>query len=153
MVPAMLLLLFKAGDGHFAMDTSMVVEIVPFLNMKKIPSAPGYVLGLVNFRGKPIPVVDLCQLTTGCQCESKLSTRIILIQWNLTDGKDVKLGLVAEQVYETIQSNLQKSPPAGVIMDESLLGTKPQMEVDEMIQWLDLKHLLPGTEIDELFTE
>jgi chemotaxis-related protein WspB len=47
----MLLLLFEIGNGRYALETSQIIEIVPLVNLKKIPTTPAYVAGLMNYRG------------------------------------------------------------------------------------------------------
>ena len=53
----MLFMLFSIGADRYALPAAEVFEITPMLKLKKIPSAPDYIAGLCNFRGKPIPVL------------------------------------------------------------------------------------------------
>jgi len=47
----MLLLLFEIANGRYALDASQILEIVPLVKLKSIPSTPDYVAGLMNYRG------------------------------------------------------------------------------------------------------
>ena len=76
-ITKMLLLLFEIGDGRYALDVNQIIEIVPLVKFKKIPTTPDYVAGLMNYRGDGAPVIDLCQLIDHETFDDALSTRII----------------------------------------------------------------------------
>ncbi len=58
----MLTLLFNLGKDSFAVDSARVVEVIPSINLKKLAQAPVHVAGVFDYRGKIVPVVDLCRL-------------------------------------------------------------------------------------------
>jgi len=147
----MLLLLFEIGSGRYVLDVNQIVEIVPLVNFKKLPHAPGYVAGLMNYRGKGIPVIDLNQLVESVPSEEALSTRIIIIKYSVA-GKDSKyLGLIANNATETVRTQLTKPPPSGVLMDKSLYDGEILPETNNMIQWFDVEKMLPEKEFSFLF--
>ena len=55
-------LLFSLGNDRYGLDTRRVVRVLPQLELKEIPQAPGWVAGLMNYRGQPVPVIDLAML-------------------------------------------------------------------------------------------
>ena len=55
----MLLLTFKAGANRYAIDVARVIELVPRVELRTIPHAPPFLAGLLGYRGKVIPVIDL----------------------------------------------------------------------------------------------
>ena len=149
----MLLLLFEISNGRYALDITQIIEIVPLVQLKKIPTAPTYVSGLMNYRGEGIPVIDLCQLIDGVSFNNALSTRIIIVNYPIKNGENKPLGLIANNVTETIRTKLTKPPPAGVLMDKSLYDGEVTPETTDMIQWFDTKKMLPAKEIILLFEE
>jgi chemotaxis-related protein WspB len=149
----MLLLLFEIGNGRYALETSQIIEIVPLVNLKKIPTTPAYVAGLMNYRGKGIPVVDLCQLVDNASIEDAFSTRIIIVSYPIKNLGDRPLGLIANNVTETVRTKLSKPPPTGVFMDSSLYNGEETQGTTNMIQWFDVKRMLPEEEITLLFEE
>ena len=76
----MLYLLFQIGNDRYALEARHAVEVVPFLELKRIPQAPRGVAGMFNFRGQPVPAVDLSELTFGHPARELFSTRIIIVQ-------------------------------------------------------------------------
>ena len=110
----MLLLLFQLGHDRYALDASRVAEVLPLLNLKKIPQAPRGVAGIFNYHGQPVPAVDLSELTLGRPASEKLSTRIILVNYSDDDGKNHLLGLIAEQATEVIRRNKDDFTESGM---------------------------------------
>ncbi len=147
----MLLLIFELEGGRYAIETSQIAEIVPLVKLKKIPLAPDYVAGLMNYRGKPVPVVDLRYLAEGKQSVEKFSTRIILLNYQINQTREAILGLIAEQITETIKSTLSAPLSPGNIVDDYLLRNDSKNDGCEMIRWFDFNHMLPAHEIDMLF--
>jgi len=93
----MLYLLLDAGPDTYALATASVVEVVPYAALKSAPGTTAAVLGILNFRGQPVPVVDCGILLAGQRCPPRFSTRIILQRVDL-GGCERILGLVAENV-------------------------------------------------------
>src|SRR4051812_23556435 len=75
----MLLLTFTAGANRFAVDVARVVELVPKVELRPIPHAPAFLAGLLGYRGRVVPVIDLGLLLGASACPDRLSTRIILV--------------------------------------------------------------------------
>src|SRR5213076_2454555 len=100
----MLFLLFQLGNDRYALKASDVVEIVPLVALKELPQAPKGVAGIFNYRGRPVPAIDLCSLTLGHSARERLSTRIIIV--NFPDaGANHLVGLVAEKATATLRKD------------------------------------------------
>lgn len=93
----MLYLLLDAGSDTYALATAAVAGVVPYAALKSAPGAPLAVLGILNFRGQPVPVVDCGVLLAGRRCPLRFSTRIILQRLDI-GGRERLLGLVGENV-------------------------------------------------------
>ena len=50
---------FSVGDEEYAVEVLMVQEIIRYVNPTKIPNSPSVIKGIINFRGKIIPIIDL----------------------------------------------------------------------------------------------
>jgi chemotaxis-related protein WspB len=57
-MPAILFLTFRIGDETYALDTADICEVLPLLRITRVPHAPSGVAGLINYRGRSVPVVD-----------------------------------------------------------------------------------------------
>ena len=61
----MLYLLFSLGPDRYALPAACVVEVLPWVAMKLLPGAPPGVAGLINYRGRPVPAIDVSENATG----------------------------------------------------------------------------------------
>ena len=93
----MLYLLMDAGQDTYAVATATVVEVVPYAALKAAPSTAAAVVGILNYRGQPVPVVDSGVLLAGRPCPVRYSTRIILQRLQV-GGRERILGLVGENI-------------------------------------------------------
>lgn len=68
----------------------------PLPLLKALPGAPEGVVGVANYQGVPLPVIDLALLATGVRAPDRLSTRLLLVRYPAPGGERL-LGLVAER--------------------------------------------------------
>ncbi len=138
----MLLLLFYLGDEMYTIKCEKVREVAPMVRLKEISQAPEFVVGLLNYRGVIVPVIDLRRLIQGKSCEMRLSTRIILVDFERQNQAPYTIGLMAERVTETVRKTADAFLPSGVVMDTAPYLKNVVMLDEEMIQFIDLD-LLP----------
>ena len=74
------LVTFNIGNEEFGIDIKTVQEINRMIDITKIPNAPSYVEGVVNLRGKIIPVVSLRKKLGFDEAEWDKSTRIMVVE-------------------------------------------------------------------------
>ena len=91
----MLMLLFYIGDDRYALAARQVVEVISLVELKKLARSPKYLAGLLNYRGKIIPVIDINQLLSGNSYQPYLSTRIIIVNYAFHEEKLFLLGVIA----------------------------------------------------------
>lgn len=139
----MLFLQFKIGGERYLIEAKDVMEIVPFAHLKKVPGAPAYVAGLLNYRGSSIPVIDVCRLMSEKGCEVKLGSRIALVNYKKDDGKKVCIGLLIEHMTETVSLRESDFKPSGVnLRNHAYLGDVV-MDGTGIVQRLNAEKILP----------
>src|SRR5688572_9662286 len=99
----MLFLLLQLGTDRYALDARVVAEVLPLVTLKQLPRAPAGVAGVFDYRGAPVPVIDLCELTLGRPAQRRLSTRIVLTHHDTGGGERRLLGLIAENATATLR--------------------------------------------------
>ncbi len=114
------MLVFGLGEERFAMEALRVTEVVPSVPLRVVPGAPAFVAGLLAYRGKVLPVLDLLQLMKGHRCRNALSTRVIVVDCAAAGEPPRLLGLRAECVTETMRLNGSDLVPAGINHRETL---------------------------------
>lgn len=101
----MLFVLFQIGQQRYVLEAKRIVEVVPYLAVTPWPQAPKGFAGIINFRGQPIPVVDLGLLAADRPASERLSTRILVVKFHATDGGERLLGLLAEQATQMLRKD------------------------------------------------
>ena len=149
----MLFLLFQLGDARYALEASRVVEVVPLLALKPLPQAPRGVAGIFNYRGRPVPAVDLAALTLGRPAREHFSTRIIVVNYPDERGTSHLLGLIAEQATETLRRDAKDFVDTGVKLDTAPYLGPILMDGNGAVQWIYEHRLLPDPVRQLLFSE
>jgi chemotaxis-related protein WspB len=149
----MLFVLFQLGKDRYALEASRVVEVVPLLEMKQLPQAPKGVAGVFNYRGQPVPAVDLSELTLGQRASERFSTRIIIINYPDDTGTNRLLGLIAEYVTETLRKDPKDFVDSGVKLGQAPYLGPILMEDPNPVQWIYEQRLLPESVRDVLLSE
>ena len=149
----MLFLLFQLGKDRYALQASRVLEVLPLVELRKIPDAPKGVAGIFNYRGRPVPAVDLSELTLGKPSDPRLSTRIVVINYPDEQGKLHPLGLIAEHATELIQRDSRQFLEPGHKLGGAPYLGPVLMDSRGAIQWVHEQRLLPDRARDLLFCE
>lgn len=107
---------FKLGNELFAINVAQVREVLELPPITKVPTAPDYMRGVVNVRGKAIPVVDL-RLKFGLpSARDTVHSRIVVMELEL-DGEATVVGGIADSVHEVIELEPgQINPPPRIAM-------------------------------------
>jgi purine-binding chemotaxis protein CheW len=100
----------------FALEATHVREILDLVPITEVPNGPPFASGLINVRGKIVPLADL-RLKFGMeQKPSTIDTRIIVIEIDL-DGIPTTVGILADKVYEVTEvagASLEETPKIGM---------------------------------------
>lgn len=138
---------FKVGTEEFGVDILKVQEINRMLKITKVPNAPEFVEGVVNLRGRIIPVIDLRKRLSIENKEHDNKTRIIVVDIN---GNIV--GFIVDEVNEVlrISKDIIENPPELVSQIDSDFITSVAKLEDRIIILLDLNNLLKTKEIEKM---
>lgn len=104
----MLFLQLQIGDEAYALAATGVVEILPLVELKAARGAPAGVAGTFDYRGRYVPVVDLCLLELGRPASRRLGTRIVMVRIDGDGDVDAAadpalVGLIAENVTDIMR--------------------------------------------------
>ena len=106
-------LTFALGAEKFAISVDSVQEIVELEQVTKVPNAPDYMLGIINLRGKVLPLLDT-RLKLGLpKAEITKRSRIMVIDLETSDDKNLQVGAlvdVAKEVIELFPADIQNAP-------------------------------------------
>lgn len=147
----MLFLLFQLGEDRYALEASRVIEVLPLVELRPLPAAPPGVAGLFNYRGRPLPAVDLCQLTLQRPARERLSTRIIVVPGGGPPDAPHLLGLICEQATGLLRRDTRDFVSPGLALEAAPYLGPVATDAQGMIQWLHPDRLLPETVRETLF--
>jgi len=99
---------FQIGNEEYAIDIKHIKEIVGLQNITDIPDMPAFVKGVINLRGKVIPLIDV-RLRFG-KSEREYDERTCII---ITKIKDLTVGFIVDTVKEVLDIPTEQidSPP------------------------------------------
>lgn len=98
---------FKSGNEYYALDIKVVEEIIGLQKITEIPETEDYIKGLINLRGKIIPVIDVRLRFKQDSFEYTDRTCIIIIS-----VKGTVVGLIVETIAEVVTiEEVNISPP------------------------------------------
>lgn len=136
------LVIFRLAREEYGLPIKKVQEINRLVPITKLPQAPSFMEGVINLRGRIIPVVDLrkrFQLTT---TEYDDDTRIIIVEVN---GQTV--GVIVDAVNEVVRlgtSNIEPPPPS-FILDAQYVNGVGKLE-ERLLILLDIDKILTTQE-------
>lgn len=145
-----LFLLFRLGADRYALAADDVVEVLPMVDIKALPGSPAAIAGLIDYRGRSIPVVDINALALGRPAQPRLSTRILLCRYDNAGGSHC-LGLIAEQATEMMRRQVTDFRPSDVHNDAHPWLGPVAPDPGGLIQWIDPGKLLTPAISDMLF--
>jgi chemotaxis-related protein WspB len=149
----MLFLIFQLGKDRYAVEANRVVEVLPLLSLKRLPHAPKGLAGIFNLRGRPVPAVDLSELTFGFPAQERLTTRIIVVHYTDAGGRPHPLGLIAEYVTQTLRKEPEDFVNPGVTISAAPYLGPVVMDAQGPIQWLNAQYLVSEPIRQLLFSE
>lgn len=119
-------LTFTLQTESYGIDVLKVREIIRMTNITAVPQMPGFVRGVMNLRGKIIPVMDLRKRFEFAIQDDNAQTCIVVVQVRLPDGKATQMGLVVDGVEEVINltgGDIEETPDfGGQICTDYILG-------------------------------
>ncbi|MEA3504097.1 MAG: chemotaxis protein CheW [Bacteroidota bacterium] len=108
-------LTFKLGKELFAANVEKVLHILAIPEITRVPNAPTYMMGVINFRGKVLPVIETSKKFNMDDTVITSSTCIIVIE--IPKGDEIiQIGAVVDSVSDVLQiseKDIQPSPNIG----------------------------------------
>ena len=127
------LLVFSLSGEHYGIETAHVLEVIPLRGLTPVPSTPSWVLGLVNHRGRVLPVFDLRRLLELTGQGVPEEVRVVAVE-----AGGMAFGIFADAVAGTVRLGADEvaPPPAPLPGDRRALI---RGVAGEMVAVLDLE--------------
>ena len=131
-------LTFKLDEEEYGLEILKVQEIIQMQKVTHVPKTPDFIRGVINLRGKVIPVVVLRKKFSMAENEDTDKTCIIVVEV-LGAGKPITLGIIIDEVSEVLDikpEEIQETPSFGgdvnmdFIMGVGKIGDKVKLLLD-----------------------
>jgi purine-binding chemotaxis protein CheW len=141
-------LTFFLGNEEYGLKILTVHEIIGMMPVTRVPRTPEFIRGVVNLRGKVIPVVDL-RIRFAMEVVDTQDVCIIVVQ-----VRGIQMGIVVDRVSEVVNisaDEIEPAPSFGIdVPTDFLLGIGKSQGRVKML--LDIDHVLTATELDQTAT-
>ncbi len=145
------MVLFELGTETYGLDIASVYEIIRMQPITKVPKAPNYVEGVINLRGRVIPVIDIGKRFGFEKTDDIKNKRIVVI-----NIKDTTLGIIVDAVTEVIRIPTDSIEPVSDIVtsgqSDYLMGIAKLPEKMIILLALD-KLLMKDDELADITAE
>ncbi len=127
---------FRLGEAHFALELARIREVVTLSEITRVPETPDELVGVVDLRGRPLPVVDVAARLGATQVRDPRWSCVLVVD---TDAGPA--GLLVERVERLIDvepAQIEESRERGLYGQVSVAGRR--------VALVDLQHLLRARE-------
>ncbi len=141
------LVVFKIGKEYFGVGIDVIREIVRLPEVTDVPDAPEFLEGMINLRGKIVPVMDLKKRLKLQGEERGKATRVLI-----TDETDTLAGLIVDSVDEVIRIEPEEvEAPTEMMTAIGIEYITGVAKVDErLIILFDITKILSAEEISKM---
>mgnify|MGYP000107533925 CR=1 FL=1 len=94
----------------YGLNVLKIREIIRMQKITPVPQMPAFVKGVINLRGRVIPIVDL-RVKFGLKAEFAERTCIVVVQVKLANDQIVQMGLIVDSVEEVVNLTAQEIEP------------------------------------------
>lgn len=140
-------LTFSLNGEEYGMAVLKVREIIKMLDITNVPQVPAHVKGVINLRGKVIPVIDLRVKFGFGEAEHTERTCIIVVEVSTDHGK-VVMGLIVDAVSEVMSigaEEMEATPEFGDRVDTSYMKGVAKVRGSVKVI-LDLERVVESTQ-------
>jgi purine-binding chemotaxis protein CheW len=140
----------RIGTEQFAISVFKVLEIIRFDKITRVPDSSLFVLGVINFRGSIVPVIDMHRRF---KIESKRERdKMVVIVDLQNNGKNVLMGLLVDQVTNVIEfeyTSIKSVPDLGIKYNPEFLDGFIEHE-ERFIMVLNIDRVLSLQELSDI---
>lgn len=138
---------FTLGREEFGIDILRVQEINKMSSVTRVPNAPSFIEGVINLRGKVIPIIDLRRRFGMARIDHDKNTRIIVVEIH-----NKTVGFIVDSVKEVLrvpQNVIDPPPPVVAGISSDYIEGVGKLD-DRLLVLLRLDRVLASTELESL---
>ncbi len=147
-------LTFALDRETYGLEILKVQEIIQMQDITVVPNMPGFIRGVINLRGKVIPVIELRSKFGLETTEDTEKTCIIVVQVRSRSG-EVTMGIIVDEVSEVLDiaaASLEEAPSFGRGVDTDFIRGMGKINKTVVIL-LDIDKVLTDEDVDMVMNE
>jgi purine-binding chemotaxis protein CheW len=144
-------LTFNLVEEYYGVSVDWILQIIAIPDITKIPKTPFFVKGVINLRGKIIPVIDLRLKFSLDEQEYNDRTSVVIIKLKSEAG-EIFIGIIVDKVNEVLDidaNDIEKSPSFGVDIDTNYISGMAKVKqkvvtllnINSVLNDVDLAHI------------
>jgi purine-binding chemotaxis protein CheW len=145
-------LTFVLGGEEYGLEILKVREIIGMMDITPVPQTPDFVAGVINLRGKVIPVIDLRRRFGMPAVERTSETCTIVVDIVWAGAEAVMMGIIVDTVSEVVDiegEQIDPAPPFGAgVSTDYILGMGKVGEKVKIL--LDIDKVLTSETVDAI---
>ena len=142
-------LTFSLGGEIYGLEILKVQEIIGMMSVTRVPRTPEFIRGVINLRGKVIPVVDL-RIKFGLDYQEDTEKTVIIVVQVTRGDSQVTMGTIVDEVSEVMDisgSQIEPPPSLGTGVETDFILGMGKIG-DKVVMLLDVDRVLTGGEVE-----
>jgi len=142
---------FSLANEEYGIGILKIKEIIGMMTITSVPQTPKFVKGVINLRGRVIPIVDL-RLKFGIEAIDYTDRTCIIVVEIVGPSGTIQIGIVVDSVSEVLNiraEQIEKPPSFGASLSTNFISGMAKMESGVKIL-LDIDQVLASDEIQGL---
>ncbi len=138
-------LTFVMSSEEYGIEILKVREIIGMMDITSVPQTPDYMKGVINLRGKVIPIIDLRVKFSMTEQEHTQETCTIVVEVN-----DSLIGIIVDTVSEVVDvgdEEIEEAPHLGQEIDTNFIMGMGKLK-EKLIILLDIDKVLSAEELE-----
>lgn len=141
-------ILFTLGKNTYGVPIGQVISIVRPESLTRVPDAPRFVEGVMNFRGAIVPVIDVRKRFGMEMAAATKDSRVIVVSsGELTVGMLVD---TAREVVEFGDGQIEQAPEIIGGLDAAFINGIASLDDDRLLILLNLENIMSDRDLDDL---
>ena len=144
-------LTFRLDTEDYGIEILKVQEIIQIQQITKVPKVAHFIRGVINLRGKVIPLIELRKKFGQATCDDTEETCIIVVQVE-TEDKPITMGIIIDAVKEVLQidaNQIEETPALGAGIDTNFITGMGKV-ADKVKILLDIEKVLSVDEMNSV---
>jgi len=142
-------LTFRMDEEHYAASVMEVESVLDYTEITRIPGCEEAMRGVINLRGKALPVIDL-RLKVGMKEKAVTQDTAIVVLTIEQGGESLTTGVLVDSVEEVIyidDEEIQPAPQIGLKIDSSFIRGITNKD-DQFVIILNIKRIFSQKELE-----